>query len=257
MEKNSVVKILEGVVYWTIILIPFSMAIAPAPMNILMGFLIAAFIFSKILKKEGIFPGTAIELPILSLFVVTFISILHSINLADSFRGGIGRLAQYAFVFFALSAQLRDKRQIKRIIFSIILGLLLVSIDGFWQVFTGKDFIRGFEPMVLRDMVRATASFKDPNTFGVYLSALSPLVLGLALYYQKGLIKILFILTSIIVLAGIALTYSRPTLLAVYIVLFCFSLIKKDRLLLVLLTVFIFLAPFIAPKTVKDWAREV
>ncbi|MDP2937930.1 MAG: O-antigen ligase family protein [Candidatus Omnitrophota bacterium] len=153
--------------------------------------------------------------------------------------------------------EVKDKRQIGRIVFSVAAGLILASFDEVWQVFVGEDFIRGYAPVVNIGLVRATAAFKDANTLGIYLSAIAPLIFGLTLYYFKKQKKALMWGLSLIVLAGILLTYSRPTLLAIYIVLFFLGIAKKDKATIALLIIFTLISPFILPKSVKNWAREV
>ena len=58
-------------------------------------------------------------------------------------------------------------------------------------------------------------------------------------------------------LIGVALTYSRPTLLAIYVALFFLGLIKKDKILISILLILTLISPFILPKSVKNWAKEV
>ena len=142
-------------------------------------------------------------------------------------------------------------------VFSICLGAALASFNGIFQVISGRDFIRGYQPILNIGLLRATASFKDANILGIYLSALAPLIIGLTLYYYRGMKKFTAALISLLALIGIALTYSRPTLLAMYIVFFFFALVRKNRWLIVLLIAFAVSAPFILPKSVKEWARQV
>lgn len=255
MEK--ITKYLDYVIYWAIVLIPFSMAISPAPTNVFMGLLIFAFLLKKILKRERLFIRTKVDIPLVSLFIITCISLINSLYLKDTLRGGVGRLFYFIFIFYIITEELKDKKHIKRVIFAAAAGLILTSVDCIWQVITGHDFIRGYDSVVNIGMVRATASFKDPNTLGIYLSALAPLILGLTLYYFKGKKKIGMLLVSILALAGIILTYSRPTLLAIYVVLLFFGFVRKDKALITLLIVLTLVSPFILPKSVKGWAREV
>jgi len=251
------VKGLEFIIYWCIILIPFFVGIAPAPANIFMGLMIAAFLAKKIIKKEPLIPATAINLPLLILFIITCVSLIHSINLKDSFRGGIGRLAYDIFVVLIMAAEIKDRKHLFKIVAALFAGVTLVSIDALWQVFSGRDFIRGYETIVNIGLVRATASFKDANTFGVYLSAIAPLIFGLTLFYFKMPKKIFYFLLSALALSGIALTYSRPTLLAVYLIFIFFALVKKNKIMLSVLLVLAVLAPFFLPNSVKQWAKEV
>lgn len=252
------IKILDYVIYWAILLIPFSMAIAPAPMNVFMGLAIAAYLLKKICKKERPFVSTGLNVPLFALFVVTCLSLLNSVDLRDSLRGGVFRLLQYILIFFVVCEELKDKKQLKWILISVLAGLFLSSSDGIFQVITGHGFIRrDYAPVLNIGLVRAISSFKDSNTYGIYLSAIAPLVFAFALYYTKGIIRALFWLASLLGIAAICLTYSRPTLLALYIVLWILSLVKKDKVLVGILVAFTVISPFLLPKTVKEWAREV
>ncbi len=254
---HRIIRYSDFIIYWCCVFIPFSVSIAPAPPNVFMGLLIFAYLVKKISKKEYLFSKTAINKPLLFLFVITCLSLINSINYRDSAKGGIVRLIQYIFVFFIIVNELKDKRHLRRIIFFMALGATLSSFDGIWQVSTGKDFIRHYASVINIGLVRATASFKDSNTLGIYLSAIAPLIFGLAIYYFKRIKKIIFIFVSLAALIGIALTYSRPTLLAIYAALFFLGLIRKDKVLIGLLFLFTLISPFILPGSVKNWAKQV
>lgn len=252
----KIIKYLDYIIYWSIVLMPFSMAISPVPVSIFEGFLLASFLAKKILKREGLFASTAINIPLLFLFAITCLSVINSINYFDSMKGGMLKLLRYILIFFIIAEETKDVRHIRKIIFSATLGIILASFDGIWQVATGRDFIRSYAPVVNIGLVRATAAFKDSNILGIYLSALAPLVFGLTLYYYKKEKKAGMLLVSFITLVGIILTYSRPTLLAIYIALFFLGIVKKDKTIVIFLIILLLIAPFILPKSVKDWARE-
>ena len=254
---KNIIKYLDCAIYWLIILIPLSVAVSSAPMSVFMGLLIAGFVAKKILKKERLFAKTALNILLLFLFIITCLSVFNSVNFKDSLKGGMFRLLQYIFIFFIMVEELQDIRHIKKVIFAMIIGILLLSLDSIWQVITGYDFIRGYKPVINIGLARATASFKDSNILGIYLSAIAPIIFGLTLYYFKGLKKIVFIFISLAALAGIALTYSRPTLLAIYIALFFLAIAKKNKALIGFLIIFTLASPFIVPKSVKNWAKEV
>ncbi len=253
----KIIKYLDYIIYGSIILIPFFVSIAPAPVSILMGFLIISFLTKKVLKKERLFTNTPLNIPLLLLFLITCLSFLNSINYFDTLKGGAFRLIEYILIFSIIVEEINGPRHIKRIIFAISAGLILASFDGISQVLTGKDFIRGYAPVINIGLVRATAAFKDSNLLGIYLSAFAPLILGLSLYYFKNKQKLIFTFVSLIALIGIILTYSRPTLLAIYVVLFFLGIARKDKILISLLIIFTLLSPFLLPKSVKNWATEV
>jgi len=255
--REKIIKFFDFVQYWMIVLLPFAMAISPVPMNVFMGWLLFSFLMKKILKKENPFIPVKINLPFLLFMIISVISMVNSVSLKDSLKGGILRLLQYGFVYLAVMDGLKDVKHIKRIFIAFILGACFVSFDGIWQVFTGKDFVRGYAPIVNIGLTRATASFKDSNLMGIYLSALIPLILCLTLYYFRYKKKLFMLLISLITLIGLFLTYSRPALLAVYLGLLLLSTVKKDKVITFALLGLLISAPFLAPRPVKDWARQV
>lgn len=254
---QKLIKGLEFGIYWLIILLPFSMAISPAPMNIFSGLLIFLFLVKNILKKQALFLKNRVNFLLWLLFFITCLSLVNSINLKDTLRGGILRLLQYIFITFAIAQDIRDTRHIRRIIFSISAGLLLVSFDAFWQVASGKDFIRSYAPIINIGLIRATASFKDANTFGIYLSVFSPLIFGITFFSSTGKKRLVMLLVSIITLIAILLTYSRPTLLAIYLSLLFLALARKNKFLISLLLILLLISPFVLPSSVKEYARKV
>lgn len=254
---QKVLKFLDFVIYWSIILIPFTMAIAPAPMNVFMGYLIAAFLAKKIIKKERLLMKTPVDLPLMLLFILTFFSLFYSGYFKDTLRGGVLRLLQYVFVFYALCEEVKDKKHIWKIICSVIAALLLTCANEIWQISTGKDFMRGYDAILNINLLRATSSFNDANVLGTYLSAVSPLIFGLTLFYFTEKKRIVFAVLSVIALIAVLLTYSRPTFLAIYVVLVFFGIVRKSKPLIIFMVVFTLISPFLLPKTVKDWAKVV
>lgn len=251
------VNVLEFIIYWAIIILPFSMAISNGMMNSFMALLIVGFLLKKIIKKEQLFINTGINFPLLCMFMITCFSIFYSLNFNDTLKGGILRLLQYVFVIFAVIDGVKDKKHVWKIIVSLAAGVTLISLDSIWQVFSGKDLIRGYAPIVNIGLVRATASFSDANVLGIYLSAIAPIFFGLSLYYYKIKGRLLFIVLSLLGLIGIGLTYSRPTLLAAYIAFLFLAIIRKNKKLTAFLLIFILISPFLLPKSVKEWAKIV
>lgn len=250
------ISFLDFIIYWAIVFIPFSMAIAPAPMNIFAGLLGFSFLLKKIIKRQKLFINTSLNIPFMFFFITSLISIVNSVSYQDSLRG-IFRLIQYWVLFLIILEEIKDPRHLRRIIIAIIFAASLLSADAVWQVISGRDFIRGNLAIINIGIKRATASFPDANVLGVYLSAIAPLIIVLALYYFKNNKKIIISAISLLVLLGLALTYSRPTILAIYAVFLLLGLVKKDKILIYALIILTVIAPFITPASIKNWAREV
>ncbi|MDD5165813.1 MAG: O-antigen ligase family protein [Candidatus Omnitrophica bacterium] len=254
MQKT--IKALNFIISWSIIIIPFSIAIAPGVTNTFMGFLLFAFLLKKLFTKEKLFIKTSITLPFLCLIAVSFVSFVNSVDYHSSFRG-IFKLIQSILLFLICAQEIKDRKQVGRIILAITLGASLASIDALWQIQFGRDFIRGNELILNIGLKRATAAFPDANVLGVYLSAITPLIIGMALYYFKGLKKIIMLGLSALAVIGIMLTFSRGTALALYLSVLLIALCRKDKFISIALLVILLVFPFIVPQSIKDWAKEM
>ena len=251
---QKAIKYLNFVSYWAIILIPFSIAIAPGVVNTFIGFLFVSFLARKILTRERLFITTPINLPFLLFMAVSFVSFINSVDYGASFRG-MEKLVISALLFLICAEEIRDRRHINRIILSVIFGAALASFDAIWQVNFGWDFIRGNEPIINIGLTRATAAFPDANVLGVYLSAITPLIIGLALFYFKGREKIAMILAAALATTGIILTFSRGTALGLYVAVLFISICRRSKIITLSLVILLLAFPFILPMTIKDWAK--
>lgn len=254
-------KFVDWVIYWSIVIIPFSIAIAPAFTNAFMGFLFAAFIAKKILLaglqgRKNLFFWTPINLPFLLLFLISIASFINTIDYNASFRG-LTKLLQNAFMFLVCAEEIKDRRHIRRIVLSVILGASLASVDALWQVSFGRDFIRGNELIVNIGLKRATAAFPDANVLGVYLSAITPLIIGLSLYYYRGAKLLPMLFVSLLALIGIVLTFARGTALALYLSILLISIFRKDKVVSGILLALLLVFPIIMPQNIKDWAKSI
>ncbi len=250
------VRLFDSILLLSIVILPFSMAIANAPLNIFSGVIVAAYLLKKVALKQSMRLDSKVAIPLVIFFLITCISIANSVDIKDTLKGGIGRLLWYISILFILGESISNAKLLNKIFISVVFSLCLVSINGIWQVAVGKDFIRGYEPIINIGLVRATASFPDANVLGTFLSALAPLLFGLTLYYYEGRKKALLVFLSFLVIVGIVITYSRPTLLATFIVFLFFGIIKKDKKLLFILIIILCAAPLLAPRSVKDWVRS-
>ena len=63
--------------------------------------------------------------------------------------------------FYIFAQELKDKNICKDSF--LLFRAALASFNGIFQVVTGRDFIRGYQPILNIGLLRATASFKDAN----------------------------------------------------------------------------------------------
>lgn len=254
--KEQIIKYAQYMVYWSIVLIPFSISIAPPFTYTCMGFLTLGFLVKKILKREKLFVSTPVNLPLILLFIISLISFKNSVDYHASVIG-MRKLFINVFILMICAQEIKDKKHVAAIAFAVVCGGVLASFDAVWQVAFGKDFIRGHAPILNIGLKRATAAFPDSNVLGIYLSAIVPLIAGLALFYFKGRAKIVMLSAGFLVLAGVFLTFARGTALAVFLSILFICICRKNKIIPLIILCILLISPFVMPKGIKDWARQV
>jgi O-antigen ligase len=252
----KMLKFLDSAIYWLIIIIPFSVAISPGLAHSAIGVMSVFFLLKKALKKERLFIRTPVNLPFIFLLLAALLSFRNTVDYRDSIHG-IMKMLQNALVFLICAEEIRDRKHLLRIFYSIVSAAALVSIDAGWQMFSGRDFIRGREIKAAIGLARATASFPNPNVFGVFMSAVTPLILGLSLYYFKGKAKLSMFAVSALVTFGVISTFSRGTGLGFYTAVLLISLVRKQKAVVIFLVSLFLIYPFIMPQKIRDWAKSI
>lgn len=248
--------VLDFIIYWSIVIMPFSVAIAPAIANTFIGLFSVSFIIKKSITRQA-FSTDRLTLVFFGLFfAASAVSIINSVSYSSSF-GGIIKLLKYILIFLACSEEIRDKKHIARIIIAICSGICLASIDALWQMVFGYDFIHRIAIQAAIGLPRPTAAFPNPNVFGIYMTALTPLIFGLTFFYFKGRNKILMFFVSMLGLVGVYLSLSRGAGLGIFLAILFLSIANKKKLLTSILVGILIVFPFLMPKNIKQWAKEV
>ncbi|KPK98548.1 MAG: hypothetical protein AMJ95_03380 [Omnitrophica WOR_2 bacterium SM23_72] len=137
--------------------------------------------------------------------------------------------------------------------------MTLIALDGIFQLKFGFDFIRGngLQSSII-DLTRPTASFPNPNIMGIYLSALSPLVIGAALFLKTNKKeKLFFVFGALLGSLGVYITFSRGSGLGLFFAVLFLGIFRKNKFIIVCLLVLLLLFPFFMPKKIKDWTTDI
>jgi len=257
--KERALKASNFLIQWSIIMIPFAVAISPAMANTFIGFMTFFYLLKKFLNlPQRSFFKTPIDTPFLLIVIFSGLSFINSVDLSDSIHGMM-KWVKYAFIFLACAEEIRDIRQVKRVVYSSLFGVALIGLDGLFQLKFGFDFIRGYglqsSPI---DLTRATASFPNPNIMGIYLSALAPLVIGLALFHKTDKKeKFLFVFAALLAALGVYLTFSRGSGLGLFFALFFLGVFKRSKALIACLLILLVIFSFVMPQKIKDWTKDI
>ena len=244
------------VAYTALILIPFSVSFSSSLTNLLIALSLLAFLIKKMASGDWkTIQRNPIFTPFLLIFIASLISFLHTVSIKASVQG-IVKLLKYSGLFLAFTEELKDTRHARGIVTALILGLLLASVDGIFQLYTGKDFIRHWPYNTEHlGLPRLKAAFPHTNHFSTYLALFLPLGICLSLYEYKGPQRLFTYLTSILALFCLLFTFGRGSLLGFLIALVFISVMKKDKILLVAPVLMLTVLPFVLPHSIKAWTQ--
>jgi O-antigen ligase len=252
--KHKVSTILQFMVYWSIVLVPFVASFSSAAVNILIGFMICAFILKKAINKDTKIVKTPLNQPFFFLIVVSLLSFVNSVDMRSSIQG-ITKLLKYGFLLIILAGEIRDNKHLKRIIIASLSGLLLASLDGIYQLIFGLDFFRHKPPDFIIGLARLKAAFPHTNIFAGYLALFVPLGIPLILYYLKSWRKYALDLITLLGLFCLVFTFCRSAAFGVWLALLFMGLIRKDKIIVSLVILALIIAPFLLPSNIKNWAK--
>lgn len=170
LEKTRTINTLDNIILSSLYVIAFFLPISKGIIEVFSTLAILCYILKRIIQRES-FPKTIVKLPILAYLAVCFISIFISSNPNISARTFIGKTLQEVLFFFVVAETLNNKQRMKNFIEILLASSFLMCIDGIYQHFTHKDFIR-HRPYF--QLPRVHATFSSANDFGAYLAAIVP-----------------------------------------------------------------------------------
>jgi putative inorganic carbon (hco3(-)) transporter len=251
-------KIFERATYWLIVLIPFSVAISTGFSNTVLGFLAFAYCGKKFMLRKPPYWKSPLSWTYFLFVIVALLSIINSNALLyPANRQGIMKLLKYGLIFLICAEEIRSVEHIKKIVMGLVFAGLLVSVDAFWQLRVGWDFVhREALQSCLINLSRPTGPFPNPNVMGIFLGLIAPLALGLGLAYYSGKEKISWIIVFLFTAMGIYLTLSRGSGLGLFISTLLLAVILRKKALAVFLVVILLAYPLVMPKNIKIWAQK-
>ncbi len=140
------------------------------------------------------------------------------------------------FSYFIISKYSRSKK----VIFWIVISSLLLVITGILQLIFLPDLKelalqQGYDPHINR----LVGSWLDPNFIGGFFAFISTFILSLAIYEKNKKIKIFYLISTLVFISTLFLTYSRSAYLALFTSIFILGLLKARKILLIFLLTFI------------------
>ena len=250
LERTKIINILDKIIIFSLYAIAYFFPISKAIIEIASTLAIICYIVKKIIQREGI-SQTPLNLTILVYLTICFFSIFISTNPKISTRTFFGKIVQDILFFFVLVDALNSERRFRNFLYILFLSATLLGVDGIYQYFTHKDFIR-HRPIIFENRIYTT--FPSPNDFGCYLVAVIPFLI--AAFFTKISFKVdRFLLAGLFVLlfTCLVMTVSRGAWFAFMAsALFLGVWIYSIGVFFLLLTLFIIITQPFYPPLIKE-----
>lgn len=256
--NNKIASYTSKYIYAIIVVIPFFASFSSGAVTGTAVSMLIAFLIKRAFLRDLHFTKTAIQWPF---FLIVFFSLLSFIKTSDlrASAEGIWKLF-YAFSLVTIiTEELNSIKHVRRVVAACILGLLLASFDGIWQLNFGIDIFR-LRPYAVQagmGLPRIRASFPHTNIFAAYLILFLPLALTILMYHWKKIYKrTAYLIVFILAIFSLAFTFARGAALGILLALIFIGALKKSKLIFILLILVIVLAPIVMPAGIKYWAKE-
>lgn len=233
MQRQNLIRYCDAAIKFSLYLVAFYIPISIALIESFAGLAIAAWLLKKIIAREGLqtaFKNNFLTLPVLFYFFICAASSFLSSNPAISFRHLIFKTLEYLLIFFIAAEAAADKKFLRNISVVLAVSAGLVGVDGIYQHFTHRDFLRG-RGLVIRS--RINGPFAEPTDFANYLASLLPLVGALCfLKFRKFWVKPALVILPAVIFLSVILSASRSAWIALILAVpFAGVFLGRKRLL--------------------------
>lgn len=204
-QKEKIILLCNKIIEFSLYLMVFFIPISKAIIEITSGIAIASFLTKKIIQRQ--FPYTFINLPLFAFIIVSALSIPGTDILYTALRNFLCKLIEQVLLFFIVFDTINTKRKIRNILWIMLGSATLVGIDGIFQHFTHRDFLRQ-RTMPFKN--RINASFYTPNDLGAFLVPLVILSLSVnTLKFKNRTLNLFIKIVNLLLLVNLILTFSR------------------------------------------------
>ena len=195
--------------------------------------------------REFRFVHTPLDLPILFFILFISLSLIRSINIHHSISA-LYHLISYALIYFLVVNNIKSKKEIKKLILSILGVSIFVAIYGLIEFVT-----HNFTP--------SASTFPNLNVFASFLLIPFSLTSGILLFgKERGRAeKIVLGITIILFLLAIIATRSRGAFLSLVLIVIFLGALKSKRYALIALALLILIFSLLPTPTNSPLVRLI
>lgn len=245
-------SILANPMIWlsiTVFLMPFLPTMVDL---ILLAFTAGSLLLKIMITPDFKYQYFKINNWILFFILVVYLSAITSISKAESKNIAL-LISAFAFSFFLMIHIVENKKQLKFLLYLMVIASVLTALIGISQYLKGDIYSQDWiDDEMFEDIkMRVYSTFENPNVYGEYLILVIPIIVAL-FFEKKGFWKKIFLFACFgITLAALILTFSRGCWLGMMLAL-VLLLIVIDKRFIWLGILGLVLLPFILPETITN-----
>ncbi len=168
---------------------------------------LAAFLLEKSWTWNWQWIKTPLDLPILCLLLLCFLSTIFSLHRSTSIWSTI-LLLNYLTIFYLVIHTIRSRSQFRQLVYLIIGIATFLSIFGLFKYFGANPF-PWWDYVHQKNTARMTATFGNADHLAGYMEMAIPLIMGLFLTGFRGGKLFLMIYLCCLLLTALLLSLSR------------------------------------------------
>ena len=244
--------VIEAAFYLTIPAVTFSTSLVEITVSTMIG----AWVLKNLVRRDISYMRTLPFVLLLLYAVWAVLSCFNSSFAKESFRG-VFKVAEYGMLFVVTAGMALNARKILTTLYVMALSLVITSLNGFYQYFSGIDLIRHRELIADDYLRRISSSFVHPNDLGAYLLTLLIILLSVLISANRDLrLKIKMLAPAALSAVALIMTKSRGAWLSFVSGLFVLGGMISRRLIAVFAAglIVVFLA---MPQTARDRVFEL
>jgi O-antigen ligase len=151
-----------------------------------------------------------------------------------------------------LTVTMDDEKNAMIIVHMIAATVLSVSLYGLYQVYAGAPVDPSWlDESLTGNVIRIYSVFGNPNVFGEFLTLTLPIVFAGFNLIRSKTIKAAYGFTFLLGMLNVLLTFSRGSMLAIFVVM-VLIVVFKDRKYLPLLVLILLISPLILPSSIIE-----
>lgn len=225
--------LIEPFVLIAVFSLPFSKSIAEAAV----WTALALWIFKKAVRREKLLSLGISNAAYAAFLALTFLSLLQvpSELMITALRGCFKWL-KFIGIFFMCAETFDHPQKRKRLAGIFIASMILTSLNGYYQLWSGIDFVKGYSVHVPGRFVRMQSSFSSPNGLAAFLLMGLPLIFFL--WYRTGTWKLksaFYVIIMALFSTAFVMTLSRSAFLAFLVSLSVYVFFRKEKRLVLLI----------------------